>query len=93
MHLLNDEGTLIQAYDRPPQNGAFPTHLWQPGDSVIDGWSIQLPDDLENGRYHLVTGWYRLDDPSRLVVIDANGNTVANQAIPLHTFQVQAASE
>jgi hypothetical protein len=93
MHLLDDEGTLIQAYDRPPQNGAFPTQLWQPGDSVVDGWSIQLPDDLENGRYHLVTGWYRLDDPSRLVVIAADGNPVANQAIPLHTFQVQAASE
>ena len=93
MHLLDDAGNLVQGYDRPPQNGAFPTHLWQPGDTVVDAWQIQLPDDLENGRYHLVTGWYRLDDLSRLPVTAANGEDVPHAAIPLHTFQVQAAGE
>jgi hypothetical protein len=48
---------------------------------------------MKNGRYHLVAGWYRLDDLTRLPVTDADGNALPNSAIPLHTFQVEAAGE
>ena len=91
MHLLDETGNMVQAYDRPPQNGAFPTRLWQPGDTVEDAWQIPLPEDLAVGEYQLVAGWYRLDDLSRLPATDPAGNLFPNAAIPLLTFQIKAA--
>lgn len=88
MHLLDEAGNLVQDYDRPPRSGTFPTRLWQPGDRVVDAWEIQLPEDLENGRYHLAAGWYRPDDLSRLPVFDAHGTELPNGIIPLHTLQI-----
>lgn len=93
MHLLDDAGNLVQAFDRPPQNGAFPTHLWQAGDVVNDPWQMQLPTDLAAGEYQLVTGWYRLDDLSRLPATDASGMSLPNAAIPLAPLKIEAAGE
>jgi hypothetical protein len=89
MHLLDNTENLVQAYDQPPLNGAFPTHLWQPGDTVIDEWYIQLPAEMENGRYHLIVGWYKPDDLTRLPVTDADGSELSGGIIPLQTFQIE----
>ena len=88
MHLLDESGNLIQAYDHPPRDGAYPTTLWEAGDTVIDPWSIQLPVQLEPGSYQVFAGWYRLDDLSRLPAVDANGQNVPNAAIPLFTLTI-----
>lgn len=89
VHLWDDDGTLVQTYDGPPQAGAFPTHLWQPADIVIDARQMVLPERLAAGTYHVLAGWYRLDDLTRLPVTDAAGQAVPDAAIPLFTFVVE----
>jgi len=65
VQLRNAENAIVQGWDRQPLDGAYPTHLWQPGESPADtiplALSAPLPDD-----YRLAIGLYRLDTPARL---------------------------
>ena len=87
LHLLNDADALVAAYDGPPQGGAYPTALWQPGDVVVDEHTLVLPAALPPGRYRLVTGWYRADTLERLPVMAA-GQPVEAGLISLGAFAV-----
>ncbi len=78
----------MATFDHPPVNGNYPTHLWQAGDTVIDPRLIQLPDDLAPGTYRVFVGWYRLDDLTRLPVMDDQGQQVADSAIPVFTLEI-----
>lgn len=90
VHLLDEAGQLLVAYDRPPLDGAFPTHLWQPGDTVVDQRQMSLPPDLPPGTYRVVAGWYHLEGLSRLLVSDEAGRPLPSAAIPLFTLNVGA---
>ncbi|MDX1413222.1 MAG: glycosyltransferase family 39 protein [Candidatus Promineifilaceae bacterium] len=89
IHLVDNEGNQIVTYDQPPAAGSFPTRLWQQGDTVIDSRLIQLPGDLLPGLYHVLVGWYRLDDLTRLPVVDEQGEPVANAAIPIFSLKLE----
>ena len=88
VHLVDEEGNLIMAFDRPPLAGGYPTHLWQTGDTVIDAHMIRLPEDLPSGIYDLQVGWYRLDDLSRLPVVDEAGQALSASSIPLAKLEI-----
>lgn len=88
VHLLAETGNLVATADGPPAKGNFPTHLWQPGDVVIDARQLDLPDDLPPGSYQVLAGWYRLDDLSRLPVTDEAGRPLPDNAIPIFTLHV-----
>ena len=89
VHLLNSAGELEATADGPPANGSFPTHLWQPGDTVIDQRLLELPLELTHGTYQVLVGWYRLDDLSRLPVFDENGEVVMDAAMPIMTLEIE----
>ena len=89
VHLLDEKGALVAPFDHPPMDGNFPTHLWQAGDTVLDKRLIQLPSDLAPGSYSVNVGWYRLEDLLRLPVIDAQGQPLAESAIPIFTFELR----
>jgi hypothetical protein len=44
----------------------YPTSDWHPGEVVVDSYTIQLPPDVEPGRYYLQTGFYYLPTQERL---------------------------
>jgi hypothetical protein len=92
VHLLAETGNLVTTADGPPANGTFPTHLWQPGDVVIDARQLDLPDDLPPGSYQVLAGWYRLDDLSRLPVTDVTGRPLPASAIPIFTLDVSGST-
>ena len=58
------------------------------GDTVIDPRLIKLPDDLPEGSYDLRVGWYRLDDLTRLPVMNDQGQTLSESSIPLFALEV-----
>jgi hypothetical protein len=89
IHLLDQSGELVTQFDRPPLNGAFPTHLWQPGDVVVDTRQLPLPADLGGGTYRALVGWYRLEDLTRLPARNGAGEPVPGNAIPLFTLTVE----
>ena len=69
VHLYDAAGTLRAAGDTPPLQGAFPTSLWEPGDLVMDEYT--LPADEQGVRVGL--GWYDPSTGVRLPALDADG--------------------
>jgi len=64
LHFLDSEGELVAQLDRLPDG--YPTSDWHPGEVVVDSYTIELPPDLEPGRYYLQTGFYYLPTQERL---------------------------
>jgi len=56
----------VRQWDRQPLDGAYPTHLWQPGETLTDPLTLTLPNNLPPGNYRLAIGLYRLDTMERL---------------------------
>lgn len=75
LHLCQDcESPPAAGDDGPPLEGYLPTSTWLPGSPARDDRAIALPADLPPGRYTLLLGVYRPDDPSpnaRLTVVGA----------------------
>ncbi|MCL4263206.1 MAG: hypothetical protein KJ069_08325 [Anaerolineae bacterium] len=67
-HLLNEQGELVAQQDNWPANGQWPPTCWQVGETVVDRYTIPLPDDLPPGTYTLITGWYDAADGRRLLI-------------------------
>ncbi len=78
------DNRIVAQHDGEPQAGLNPTWAWLPGETVQDRVTIQLPQDLSQGRYKLYVGFY---DPAanfqRLPVVDAQGRTLPNAEAPL----------
>lgn len=61
VHAYSSTGELLATGDGPPQNGAFPTRLWLPGDRILDLHSLPVLPDANPARvavglYHPLTG-------------------------------------
>lgn len=68
VHFSNSSGKVVAQADSPPQDGLYPTSLWDTGDLVNDVHLVKAPPP---GRYRLSIGWYRPDTGQRLAL--ANG--------------------
>jgi hypothetical protein len=69
-HLLDSEGKIRAQQDAMPQEGRYPTAMWDPGEIVLDTHSIRLPPDLEPGQYTLRIGLYEPETGQRLPVVN-----------------------
>jgi 4-amino-4-deoxy-L-arabinose transferase-like glycosyltransferase len=91
VHLVGpmpEERTVAQ-HDKVPLDGDWPTWAWEPGYTVRDEYSLQLPVDLQPGTYQLRAGLYRLSDGQRVPVQGPDGR-VKDSAMILG--QVEAGS-
>lgn len=52
-HIINESGKVIAQYDSVPVSYLAPTNTWLPGQTIIDQFGIQLPDDISAGRYEV----------------------------------------
>lgn len=73
VHLVGADGAGHGQVDALPLEGRYPMHLWQPGISYPDSWTLDLPGDLAPGRYRLEAGFYDLDTGDRLPVTGGPG--------------------
>ncbi len=69
VHLLDAEDRIVAQHDGQPQNGAYPTSVWDTGEVVTDEHVLDLPADLPAGRYRLWVGWYLPGGGDRLPVV------------------------
>jgi 4-amino-4-deoxy-L-arabinose transferase-like glycosyltransferase len=69
-HLLDSEGRIRAQQDGMPQEGRYPTAMWDPGEIVLDTHSIRLPSDLEPGPYTLRIGLYEPETGGRLPLVN-----------------------
>jgi 4-amino-4-deoxy-L-arabinose transferase-like glycosyltransferase len=73
-HLLDSTSFVRGQKDAVPHEGQYPTDRWLPGETVVDRYVIQVPEDTPAGDYRLEIGMY---DPAegaqRLPVFDSDG--------------------
>jgi len=78
VHLVDAAGNLVAQKDQMPLGGFAPTRLWQPGQQIVDTYTIPLPADLPAGEYAVRVGLYG-GDGVRLPVLQ-NGTGVGDFA-------------
>jgi mannosyltransferase len=61
IRLVDAQGNVIVALDRPPRDGFHPTSAWKPGETVVDRYTLLVPDKTQPGEYSLSALLY---DPS-----------------------------
>jgi hypothetical protein len=66
VQLLGADGKPVAQSDAQPENGGYPTSLWQPGEMVRDSHSLKIPAGLPPGEYRLLAGMYLLASGQRL---------------------------
>lgn len=69
-HLVDEQGALVAQQDNWPVAGQWPPTCWSPGETVVDTYHWQLPPDLPDGEYTLLTGFYDGRDGRRLSLSD-----------------------
>jgi len=70
VHVLDAAGVLVAQRDGAPQSGAYPTHLWQPGEYVYDDYGFDLPP----GAYTFRLGFYHPETGQRFVVAETGAD-------------------
>jgi hypothetical protein len=68
VQLLNSAGALAAQTDSFPLNGAYPTSVWTPGQTIRDAYSLKWQPGALSGHYRLIAGMYRVDTMTRLSV-------------------------
>ena len=72
LHLVDSKNALAAQYDAEPQQGGYPTSLWQPGDVIVgDGIGLDL-SAVPAGEYRLDFGMYA--DNKRLMMTTCDGH-------------------
>ena len=61
VHLLDPTGQLVAQHDSMPQQDAWPTVCWRPGEVIADTHRLTLPAGMSFDSGNLYTGLYRLD--------------------------------
>jgi len=87
-HLLGPSNQVVGQKDGVPQDGAYPTTLWEPGEVVVDRYSFVVNADVPPGSYPLEIGMYRPETGVRLPVLDADGQPMPDDRILLKDITV-----
>ena len=77
VQLLDKAGKLLAQIDHQPQNGAYPTSTWQPGDSLADEYRFAPPSSESKGQWdQLIIGLY--DPAQKRLLLQPGGETQAD---------------
>jgi 4-amino-4-deoxy-L-arabinose transferase-like glycosyltransferase len=82
-HLLGPSNQVVGQKDGVPQDGAYATTQWQPGEVIVDRYSFVVNPDVPPGSYPLEIGMYRAETGVRLPVLDADGQVMPGKRILL----------
>ncbi|MCB0210390.1 MAG: hypothetical protein KDJ52_13720, partial [Anaerolineae bacterium] len=68
VQLIGPDGLVYGQYDSAPDNGLYPTSLWQPGEVVVDPVAFPILSERPPGDYILHIGLYQPDTGERLLL-------------------------
>jgi len=83
VHLRDETGQIVAQIDGPPAAGQYPTSLWDVGEKIAATFTLNVPPELESGRYQLVVGLYDPVTGVRLAVPNSTDNSLALTEIEL----------
>lgn len=87
IHILDAEGNLVAQQDRLPQNGLYPTYLWDAGERVEDAYVV--PFELPAGTYTVRAGMYELATGERRPITRSDGREAAERTIDITQFTLE----
>jgi hypothetical protein len=79
--LLDAEGNAVAGWDGQPRDGAAPTLLWVPGETVEDRVTLAIPVDAAPGDYLVEVGMYRAADLARCLTLNGDGVPVERMVL------------
>jgi len=82
IHLLDQEGNLVQQLDTYPYNSVYHTSYWQAEEIISDSYTLTLDGDFLPGSYTLKTGWY-LEQTGERLEVEQNGVIIEDSSILL----------
>jgi hypothetical protein len=87
--LIGPDGLVWGQKDNQPQEGRYPTTVWNVGDKVVDRYELQLKEGAPAGEYRLLVGMYDLTTGERLSATQADGNRLPDDAVTLANITVE----
>ncbi len=69
VQLVGPDGLVYSQHDSAPDNGHYPTALWQPGEVVVETVTLPMPIERPPGSYSLHLGLYHPDTGQRLPLL------------------------
>jgi hypothetical protein len=91
VQLLGPDDRAVVQIDQVPARGRASTALWRAGDLVFDDVTLTLPSDVPPGLYRATTGFYRLQDLTRLPAIGTGAQ--AGEVATIGTVKMLAQME
>ncbi len=89
VHLIGSDGRPAAQGDAFPMQGKYPTTAWQPGEYLLDTYTLALPPQLPAGDYPLRIGFYDPVTGQRLSPVrDAQGHAQAHDQISLQVVHI-----
>ena len=79
LQLFGPDGEMVSQSDGVPAAWTRPTSGWAPGEYVIDGHQLPLPEDLPVGEYTLIAGLY---DPATGDRLNASQDIMTEITLP-----------
>ncbi|MGD2078909.1 MAG: hypothetical protein PVH18_11030, partial [Chloroflexota bacterium] len=88
VHLLDEQGRLIEQADGPPQDNNYPTSFWAAGEIIADSHTFAGDLSIPPGRYQPVVGLYDPATGQRLPVLQTDGSPRPDHGAPLDEVTV-----
>jgi hypothetical protein len=82
-HLIDPDGQLRGQRDNQPQNGMYPTYLWDQGERIQDQYEITIEPDAPPGDYNFLVGMYLLETLERLSIVTDEGEDLPERSLQL----------
>jgi hypothetical protein len=82
-HFLGPDGQLHAQRDSQPQQGMYPTYLWQQGERIEDVYTIPIDPETPPGTYDFAIGLYVLETLQRLPLSTRDGDLGAENRLLL----------
>ena len=89
VQLIDANDQIVVQGDSKPQGGFYRTIHWQPGESIIDNYTLPLPANLPAGSYNILFGFYEAGSGARLQILNEDGE-FQNDHVRLPEIQVQS---
>jgi hypothetical protein len=68
VHLAAFDGFTRTSQDNLPVWGSYPTSHWQPGEQIVDKYTLTVPPGTPPGEHRLRVGWYHTDTGERVLL-------------------------
>jgi len=89
LQFLGEDGRPVAQRDAKPQDGFYPTDLWEKGEWIVDRHRLVVPANTPQGEYDLVVGMYRLETMTRLPAVASEGVRLQDDMVPLTTIRIE----